>query len=330
MRTLSVTLSLLFLASGLLAPPCLAGETWPPVGTPIPPVNRAETYLDVGAATVESLPPGTRVRVDRASGMSFTLEQRDGKLMFDLPAATLSEDKGTLITPLGFKIGSHDAMASTMTVESPNGRSTLIRRRGTRLLVYESDGGRWDVGRRLLKLRLQDGTRIDRLEEGGAWEAITLRGERFRLAVGPQGWSRLPSIPSPPLIPDETVLYLAGDGDDWRFPVGEDHAVFGWNWFPYGLTAKQILDPIRIGQRSLDVINTFLRFVTMPPPEELASYMIGRRLSLSGGDRMTIEAPGREAVTAYLMPGHFDPNFMLPIVQHPDSFRRPGASSTNR
>ncbi len=323
-------ITVLTLLAALIAPSGAAEENFPPVGSTIPPVKRVETYLDAGAFTVEALPAGTTIHIERASGVAFTLESRDNRFNVVLPEARLDEDGNVLVTPLGFKIGSHAEFPETLYIEAPNGRSTLFRRQGRRLLVYESDGGRWDTGRDRISLRLQDGTRIDRLDNANTWEILTLGGERYRILVGPDEWTVLPTIPSPPLIPDVSALFVAGDGDDWRYPAGEDHVVFGWNWFPYGMTAQQILDPLRIGQRSLDIIETFKGFVVMPQPEELAGYLIGRRLALSGGDRVTIEAPGRDAVTAYLLPGHFDPDFILPRIQNPGAFRRPTAPTSNR
>jgi hypothetical protein len=298
----------------------------PAPGTPLPPAARVEALYGAGESFLLGLPEGTRVTIHRASGTRFELVYADGKFTTELPPSGLPPGADTLTTPLGFRLGPAEYPGSSLKIAAPNGRDTTIIRNNEAVAAIESDGNLWDDPRRAFPLRLPDGTRIDMLGAEPLWEALTLTGERFRFDSAEGTWTRLASLPSPPLVPDTTAYYVAGDGDDWRLPYPEDHCVFGWSWFPYGFTVEQILEEVRRGFRWTDVRLLFESVAVMLPAEEPAAYLLGRRLSLGAGDQVTFSLPGEEDRVVYLMPGPTDPDFLLPQIRNFDEVIRPGLS----
>jgi hypothetical protein len=296
------------------APP--AKPAPPPATAPdpafIPPAFRAERHTTAGEAYLRALPAGTKVIVDRADGAHFELLLKDGKLAIALPASSLSADGATLTTPLGYKLSFSGDKRRSFVVAAPNGHRTEFRPEKAALTVGESDGGvwRWDLEGR--GLRLPDGSRIDPLDKGQRWEVLTLRGERFSGELAGRGWSALPPITSPPLVPDPLAAYLSGDGDDWRIPVWEDDAVFAWNWIAVGLPIDRAIDDVRQGQRRKDVEFYFNNLELPQPPEEVGGALLARRLVLAGGDRLTFEQPGKEPVTVFVLPGPLEADYAVP------------------
>ncbi len=290
-------------------------EPLPEPGSRLPPAFRVDTYHRMATEFLRALPETSRVRIERASGVRFELELAGGRFAGTVPPSSLSEDATTLTTPLGFRLSPTVAGTVGMIVTAPNGRFTEFTRRNRRVIAREGDGNTWNAPRHALTLRLPDATRVDMLEETQLFEVITLLGERYRYDSLRQSWTPLGRIPSPPLIPDIEASYVAGNGDDWRFPFPEDHTVFAWSWYPYGFTVEDVLRESWRGFRKDDIAELFEVIEVVPEPVELGGYLLARRLALGGGDRLIIERPGEEPSTVYLLPGTFDPNFFLPRIR---------------
>jgi len=313
----------LLAALACLALPALAAASAAPAeGTPppatgaapavIPPAFRAERHTAAGEAYLRSLPAGTRVIVDRADGARFELQLKDGRLGVDLPASAVSADGGTLTTPLGYTLSFLGDRRPGVVIAAPNGHRTEFRPQKTALFVGESDAGVWEWDLEGRGLRLPDGSRVDSLDKGQRWEVLTLRGERYSGELRGRRWDALPSIPSPPLVPDTLAAYLSGDGDDWRLPIWEDDAVFAWNWVQVGLPVERAIGDVRQGQRRKDVEYYFNGIDVAQPAEEVGGALLARRLVLAGGDRVTFALPGKEPVTVFVLPGALEADYAVP------------------
>jgi hypothetical protein len=315
-RPLLAAVALLSLPVLAASPTAPAKATPPPAkGTDpafIPPAFRAERHTGAGEAYLRALPAGTKVIVDRADGAHFELLLKDGKLAIELPASTLSADGGTLTTPLGYKLSFLRDDRRGLVITAPNGHLTEFRPQKTALFAAESDGGVWQWDLEGRGLRLPDGSRIDPLDKGKRWEVLTLRGERYSGELMARRWSALPPIPSPPLVPDTLAAYLSGDGDDWRLPVWEDDAVFAWNWVQVGLPLERAIIDLQQGQRRKDVEYYFSGIEVVQPPAEVGGALLGRRLVLAGGDRVTFALPGEEPVTVFVLPGALEADYAVP------------------
>lgn len=316
MRTLIRDLRgpVLLLAALVLSPLlCLGGEEAASRGELIAPAFRAERHFETGAAYLESLPDQTRIHVERNDGSQFTLILEGGVLRTKLPSAALAEGDKIFISPLGFRIYSNpDPRKTGVIVEAPSGNATRFVATPQRLEARESDGGFWSTKIEEPVLRLSDGTRIDIREHRSVWEVYTLAGERYRLSREQGSWTELPALPSPPLIPDIFSTFTSGDGDDWRRPVQEDHLVFAWNWYPHGLGIDQLIEDVSKGPRRLDLNLLFNSLDRVQPAPEMAGYVLGRRLCLTGGDRITFERPGEDPVAVFLLPSDAEPDSAPP------------------
>lgn len=155
-------------------------------------------------------------------------------------------------------------------------------------------------------LRLPDGTRVDTIDAGAHWEALTLRGERFRLDARARAWTALDPLPSPPLIPDTDTVYVTRDGETWRRPIREEHVVFAWNWYPAGLPLERAIADVETGPRRKDLDRYFVEIANEQPPADEAAYVLGRRLALSGGDQVIFERPGGPPDRVFLLPASID------------------------
>ncbi|RMF74565.1 MAG: hypothetical protein D6738_05995, partial [Acidobacteria bacterium] len=58
-------------------------------------------------------------------------------------------------------------------------------------------------------------------------------------------------------------------------------------------------------------------------PWELAAVILGRRLALGGGDRVTFRPPGQEPRTGYILPGPLEPPFHELTGKGPDALPLP-------
>ena len=322
LRPLLAALAVLATLACLAQPALAAAPAAPAEGTPpaakgadpafIPPAFRAERHTASGEAYLRSLPPGTQVIVDRADGTHFELLLKDGKLVTDLPASTLSADGRVLTTPLGYTLSFLGDKRPGVVIAAPNGHRTEFRPQKTALFVGESDAGVWQWDLEGRGLRLPDGSRVDSLDKGQRWEVLTLRGERYSGELRGRRWDALPSIPSPPLVPDTLAAYLSGDGDDWRLPIWEDDAVFAWNWVQVGLPVERAIGDVRQGQRRKDVEYYFNGIDVAQPAEEVGGALLARRLVLAGGDRVTFALPGKEPVTVFVLPGALEADYAVP------------------
>jgi hypothetical protein len=275
----------------------------------IAPAFRAERHFDSGAAYLRQLPEGTQVEVARADGSGFVLTLEEGVFRTSLPEAQIEDEGRVLVTPSGYRLFYDDRYRGGLVVEAPtsaSARFTWINRHG---MVTESDGGFWQSNYDPFPLRLPHGTRVEGLDQMQRWEALTLAGERFRLDLPEARWERLPTIPSPPLIPDLRTFYVSGNGDDWRKPAREDHTVFAWAWLPIGLTPERIVQDVSEGHRRQDLDLYFNGLDRVQPPHELAGVILGRRLALGGGDQLTLALPGEDPLTVFLLPGPLEPDF---------------------
>lgn len=304
------------LVVALLAPSAPSAALPPEAGAAeaelIAPAFRAERHTAAGEAYLKGLPDASRIVVDRADGSRFELALQAGTLTIDLPSSSLGPEGASVTTPLGYTLAFGNDGRRSILVTAPSGAFTEFFPAKQSLRVTESDAGFWEFDLEGRPLRLPDGTRLDSLDKGSRWEAMTLRGERFSADLDARQWSRLDPIPSPPLIPDLLTAYLAGDGDDWRLSVWEDDTVFAWNWVSVGLPIERALQDVRQGQRRKDIEYYFQNLDRTQPAEELAAALIGRRLALGGGDRVTFELPGKEPVTAFILPGPLEADYAIP------------------
>ncbi|HHN73995.1 MAG TPA: hypothetical protein ENK10_02075 [Acidobacteria bacterium] len=297
-----------------LVPPAVAAPPEQPLGALIAPAFRAQRHFERGAAFLRSLPDGTTIHVERNDGSQFELALREGVLHTELPACRLEKDGTQLVSPLGYRLGlTLLGRRIAVKIVAPSGAETVFFSANKRLQAREGDGQTWATRRPEPVLRLPDGTRIDVLDSRSAWEVYTLAGERYRLEVqGDSRWKPLPKVPSPPLIPEIFTVYSAGDGDDWRRPLGEDHSVFAWNWYPYGLAIDRLIEDVGKKSRRMDLDLYFNDIDRVQPPIDTAAYLLARRLVLAGGDRLTFTLPGQEPRTVFLFPGHFEADFAPP------------------
>ncbi len=282
----------------------------------IPPVERADRHFEAGATYLRALPEGTKVTVKRADGSSFALRETGGRLATKLPAAKLSPDRKVVTTPLGFKLSVRpgEGAERAFVVEAPNGNwsqfvtinpadpHASVLTKGRQMWTYAIGDG--------FVLRLPDGTRVDTTDTGRRWEAMTLGGERMRLEVEKGEWTALPTLPSPPLIPDLNTFFVCRNGETWRLAEGEDHLVFAWNWYPVGFAPADAVEDVRARRKVLDAF--FAELALAQEPFEMAGYLLGRRLALSGGDTITFEVPGAKPATVYLLPDSIDPPSVTP------------------
>lgn len=280
----------------------------------IAPLYRSERHFGAGESYLRALPDGTRVSIERADGSGFDLTLDEGVLRASLPAAKLDDDGATLILPSGYRIYfSSERKHRGIVIEAPSSELTALRwdsLRNTGVgrrsdgLVLTSNYDPWVI-------RIPDGTRIDAFDKFARWEAVTLAGERFRLDLTKsKAWETLPTLPSPPLIPFDKTFYLAGDGNDWRRGVPEDHVVFAWNWIMVGLSIDRAIADVSEGHRRDDLDRYFNELEYVQPPHELAACILGRRLALGGGDRVTFHRPGAEPESGFIFPGSLPPNYI--------------------
>ncbi|RMG45405.1 MAG: hypothetical protein D6718_07575 [Acidobacteria bacterium] len=323
----SLAASLLALAAALPAfgagePPA---EQLPAPGTPLPPVARAETNFKIGERYLESLPDGTVVRVERTDGTRLEYRLEEGRWKTELPPARLEQDGSRFVSPLGYSVAiTRVRNRERVRITAPSGAYTDFWISGDRLLASEGDGGLWSLSiSHGGALRLPDATRIDLLPRKARWEAITLAGRRFALDLRSGRWSELPAVPSAPLVPDLNAAYVAGDGDDWRRPVAEEHVAFAWNWYPYGLPASRLAADLRDPKRKHDLDFYFNGLREAQPGPEAAAYLFARRFCLGGGDKLTFDVPGREPYTAMLLPGPIEPDFFLLKIERPKTLPAP-------
>ncbi len=282
----------------------------------IPPLHRAERHFANGETYLLGLKNGTRIEIERSDGCRFELRLEDGKLKTDLPASQLSENEQIVTTPLGYKIFRdkvHPRGSKTqMLVQAPSGARTQFIFSRKMLVATEGDGHVWTRRAETVSLRLADGTLIDVNLKNRAWTISTLHGERFREKDESGRWQTLPTLPSPPLVPSVWNLFLGGDGNDWRRPAQEEHLAFAWSWYPWGLDLVQAVDDVREGLRREDLDFFFNGIARLQPPAEAGGYLLGRRLALGGGDRITFRTPdGTEAERVYLLPGPAEPNYVM-------------------
>lgn len=292
----------------------LAAAAPAPAPEVIPPLYRAARHFEEGEKYLRALPEGSKITVHRLDGATFTLTLTGGKLATTLPPAQISEGGKLWTSSLGYQVFvNYQSTPPGLAIAAPGGAwSTFSFLRNSILIVVEEHGGFWT--RSLgdpMALRLPDGVRIDMLENGQQWEALTLNGERFRLSLAAGVWTEMPRLPSPPLIPDMESLYLAGNGDNWRKPAQDDHVVFAWNWYPVGVSMTQAIDDVRTGFRREDLDGYFDLLPNPQSGPDMAACLLGRRLALGGGDQMTFEAPSQGSTTALLLPGPLDPNYLV-------------------
>ncbi|GEM_PF-2992715 len=308
-------------------PPPDAGGGAPAVGEPVAPAFRFERHLAAGRAYLESLPEGTRITVHRNDGTSFSLVLRGGILLPDPDLPALRVDGSDLVSPLGHRLhlGRAPGGRFRATLTTPSGTATQFTRQGAILMVVTRGGRNWSYSvNHELVLRLTDGTEISITDRARKWTATDLHGNRFRWEEDDPRWIRLPALPSPPLVPRFLgYYYQAGDGDEWRRPVKEDHLVFAWNWYPTGLPLSRLLEEVLQEPRRHDVKYQYERIPRMQPPPEEAAVLVGRRFALCGGDRVTFEVPGKEPVTVFLFPGPIDPDYTLPRMKLPGTIPLP-------
>jgi hypothetical protein len=307
---------LLTLGCFALAVPVSAQEE---TGEKIAPAFRAERHFSAGVAYLDQLRPGWQVRIDKADGASWELAMgEEGLELTSLPASRLEEGT-SVVTPLGYRVTvgpsvpKHVAQAQYgIEVRAPNDKSSLLYDLGRSVLVLEMDGRLWDYRSHETSWRLPDGSRLDEMYGLGQWELTTIHGERFRLDLRSMTFEERPPLSSPLLLADTSVPTLWGDGDDWVYPVDRDHVVSAWDWYPGTLTVAEILEFVSSGPVRQE-LNVFFNGLERPQrPVEMAAYLLGRRLSLAGGDRVTFRPVDGEPVTVYLLPGPADPNTTLP------------------
>ena len=321
------SLLLMSLSAACLSPagPSLAeGDARQAVaGQRIAPAFRDARHFEAGAAWLSGLADGTRIEIRRADGFTFELRLEEGRLRTTLPPARISDDGRILTLPGGYTIHVQTTRPRAVVVTAPSGASTQFAWRRRTGVAYESDGGFWTSNYDPFVLRITDGTRVDAMERMGTWEVITLAGERFRMSFAEGTWTHLPSVPSPPLIPEIRSFQAAGNGDDWRRPKLEDHLVFAWNWFQVGLPISQAIEDVSKEPRRTGLRVYFNRLEFEQPPWELAGVILGRRLALGGGDRITFHPPGEEARVAWILPGALEPPFYELIGKRPESLPLP-------
>lgn len=294
--------------------------------TPIPPAFRSQEHFAAGQSYLEGLGPGWTVEIDRADGLHFELQVGEGGFAEpDLPPARL-ESKHVAVTPLGYRITGGVELPryikgarSVLEIEAPNGRYSLLYDFGPGLIVYEGDGRAWEYRNHKASFRLPDGTRFDELAPYDEWELLTLRGERFVFDVTSGTWREETSLDSPISLPDFFVPALGGDGDDWYYPEEEDHIVFAWSWYPGSLTVAEVIDATATGKRRYGIDLYFNELAYEQRPAEMAAYLLGRRLALSGGDRVTFVSPVGKRETIYLFPTPIEPGGRLPKAHDPTS-----------
>ena len=78
-----------------------------------------------------------------------------------------------------------------------------------------------------------------------------------------------------------------------------------------------MIEPVESGSRRQELDLLFNEFERVQRPADMAAYLLGRRLALSGGDTVTFVPPDGEPVTAYLLPGPSDPDTRLPAPYDP-------------
>ncbi len=290
----------------------------------VPPAFRDERHFASGAEYLRALPDGTEIAIERADGFSFVLHLVEGALRTQLPPASIEDEAATLVLPSGYRIRFvADDDPPGVDVASPKGKISRFVPRTSRMHVWESDLGFWRTNVEPLILRFPDGTRVDAMDRGVRWEALTLGGERYRMSLPEGRWQALPSLPSPPLVPAMGSFYLAGDGDDWRRPVAEDHPVFGWNWIQVGLPIERLLEDVSAFIRREDLRLYFQKLENVQPPAEMAAAIVARRLALSGGDQVIFRAPGQEPVVTFVFPGEVEPNYIEAKSERPMQLTSP-------
>jgi len=320
--------------AGADAPPPATGEASAAVGEPVAPAFRFERHLAAGKAYLESLPEGTRITIHRNDGTSFSLVLRGGTLLPDPDLPRMRKDGNDVVTPLGHRLRLGRAAGGRLraTITTPSGTTTQVTRRGEMLMVVTRGGRNWSYSvNHELVLRLTDGTEITVTDRARKWTVTDLHGARFRWEAEDPRWIELPALPSPPLVPRFVgYYYQAGDGDEWRRPVREDHLVFAWNWYPLGLPLARLLAEVQQEPRLHDVRFQYERIPRMQPPPDEAAVLVGRRFALCGGDRVTFEVPGKEPVTCFLFPGPIDPDYTLPRLKLPGAIPLPRQKGPSR
>ena len=113
-------------------------------------------------------------------------------------------------------------------------------------------------------------------------------------------------------MPNLFTTYVAGGGDDWRRAVGEEHMVFAWNWFPYGLELERLIADVSEGPRRNALNLFFNELAEVQPPEEMGAALLARRLALNGGDRVTFRVPGEDPRLVFILPGNIEADFTTP------------------
>ena len=312
-------LSLLALGVALGVPASPAEES----PEKIAPAFRAERHFEQGADYLRSLPEGSVIDVKRGDGFAFSLRLDEGLLKAELPEPELEEEGRTLVLPSGYTLTFVSDKQPGMHIESPLGRQSRISPSSERLIAQESDGGFWDTNFDPLVLRFPGGSRLDVIELGRRWELLTLTGRRFLMVLPDMTWTEQPRLPSPPLIPEMRTIYMSGDGDDWRRAAKEDHSVFAWNWYQYGLPIERALKDLEREDRRLDLTLYFNKLEHVQRPADTAACVLGRRLALVGGDSVTFRAPGKEPETGFILPGPIDPDFIQPTSSLPTNLPMP-------
>lgn len=314
----SVTLCcLLLLAFGASAPQAEEGPE------KIAPAFRAERHFAQGAEYLRSLPEGTVIEVKRSDGFTFSLLLREGLLQAELPEPELEDEGRTLVLPSGYALTFVTDRQPGLQAESPLGRWSRHIPSGNVVRTMESDAGIWDSNYDPLVLRFPDGSRLDVIELGRRWDLLTLSGRRFLMELPDMTWKEQPRLPSPPLIPEIRTFYVSGDGDDWRLNAKEDHSVFAWNWYQFGLSIERALEDLEREDRRLDLTLHFNKLEHVQRPSEMAACLLGRRLALTGGDSITFRVPGKDAETGYILPGPLDPDYIQPKDSRPTRLPSP-------
>jgi hypothetical protein len=294
----------------------------------IPPAFRSERHFSAGASYLRQMGPGWTVRVERADGSTLELAVGEDGLELELPAARMESDR-EVVTPLGYRLRVGEDLPSyvpeyflAIEVEAPNGKLSYLYDLGRSVLVLELDGRWWESKRRETSWRFPDGSRLDEVSAYGQWELTTIHGERFRLDTSSLTWEQLPSLTTSLLINEMSVPVLQGNGDDWLYPSGEDHVVYRWSWYPGSLGVEEVIESVESGARRGDLDLLFNELERVQRPADMAAYLLGRRLALSGGDTVTFVPPDGDPVTAYLLPGPSDPETRLPAPYDPSDRMR--------
>lgn len=279
----------------------------------IPPTERPARHFATGEAFWRALPEGTQIKVERIDNTAFTLKLSQNLLKTDLPKSQLSADKKTVTTPFGYRLqAATDPAVPGFRIIGPRGKGTTFQANLERktLVALEDTPKRWERNLAFsFALRLPDGSRIDMLQRGAVWEILTLWGERFRLVLAEGAWVKLEPIPSPPLIPDLSTFYVAGNGSEWRLPGKEEHFVFAWNWFPGGLSIDQMIADLKNGPRRKDLDDYFVDLPQPQTPEDMGAIFLARRLALDVGDRITFLLPGKAPLTVFMLPSPAYPDY---------------------